>query len=90
MAPKHRRRRQRFSVSLHHRRRQPARRNNPTWVVALDCSASQGGAEGVTARMRSARHPVIARIEQDRVMLDPRTVPFDEGERLVRAVKAAL
>ena len=43
----------------------------PTWVVALDCSASQGGAEGVTARMRSARYPVIARIEQDRVMLDP-------------------
>ena len=42
------------------------------------------------ARLRNARNPVIARIEQDRVMLDPRTVPFDEGERLVRAVKAAL
>ncbi len=62
----------------------------PTWVVALDCSQSQGGAEGVMARLRTARTPIIARIDQDRVMLDPRTVPFDEGGALLRGVKAAL
>ena len=62
----------------------------PTWVVALDCSHSKGGAEGVMARLRTARTPIVARIEQDRVMLDPRTVPFDEGGALLRGVKAAL
>ena len=62
----------------------------PTWVVALDCTQSQGGAEGVMARLRTARTPIIARIDQDRVILDPRTVPFDEGGALLRGVKAAL
>ena len=62
----------------------------PTWVVALNCSDALGGAEGVMARLRSARQPIIARIEQDRVMLDPRTVPFDEGGALLRGVREAL
>ena len=62
----------------------------PTWVVALDCTQSQGGPEGVMARLRTARTPIIARIDQDRVMLDPRTVPFDEGGALLRGVKNAL
>ena len=42
------------------------------------------------ARLRTARTPIIARIDQDRVMLDPRTVSFDEGGALLRGVKNAL
>ena len=62
----------------------------PTWLVALDCREAQGGPEGVMARLRESRTPIIARIDQDRVLLDPRTVPFDEEEPLLRGVKAAL
>ena len=62
----------------------------PTCVVALNCSEAQGGPEGVMSRLRESRPPIIARIEQNRVMLDPRTVPFDEEDSLLRGVKAAL
>ena len=42
----------------------------PSWVLALSCEAFPHGAEGVTERLRQADPPVIARIENDRVLLD--------------------
>ena len=62
----------------------------PTWLVALDCPQASGGAQAMMARLRAARPPIIARIEQDRVLLDPRTVPFDEEELLLRGVRDVL
>ena len=45
-----------------------------------------GGADAFTAGLRAADPPIVARIERDRVLLDPRTVePADD-----RAVEAAL
>jgi len=41
-------------------------------------------------RLRLQSPPVIARIEDDRVVLDPRTVLPDEDERLLQAVIAAV
>jgi len=44
----------------------------------------------VTARLRAADPPVIARIADDRVVLDPRTIFPHQIEQVARAVRAAL
>ena len=52
-----------------------------TWVVALEASGPAGGAEGLAARLRAAPVPVLARVRDGRVLLDPRTLrPGDEAE----------
>jgi len=58
----------------------------PTFVLALP----PGDADALAARLRRGDPPVVARIEEDRVVLDPRTVMPDEDEALVRAVRAAI
>ncbi|MGC4000388.1 MAG: L-seryl-tRNA(Sec) selenium transferase [Anaeromyxobacter sp.] len=58
----------------------------PTSLVTLPA----GRAEAQLARLRQAQPPVIARIEDDRVVLDPRTVLPGEDEAVLRAVRAAL
>ena len=62
----------------------------PTWVLALSAEAIPGGADGLAKRLRDTDPPVIARIEGDRVLLDPRTVLPEEEEPLLRGVKAAV
>jgi L-seryl-tRNA(Ser) seleniumtransferase len=57
-----------------------------TFVLALP----PGEADALAARLRQADPPVVARIEQDRVVLDPRTVMPDEDEAVVRAVRGAI
>ena len=55
----------------------------PTWALALACDGGQRHAEQVMERLRRGDPPVVARIEEGRVMLDPRTVlPEDEGGML--------
>ncbi|MCY4366912.1 MAG: L-seryl-tRNA(Sec) selenium transferase [Chloroflexi bacterium] len=52
----------------------------PTRALSLDCSSIGRGAEGVMQRLRRSNPPVIARIEDNQVLLDPRTVlPEQEG-----------
>jgi L-seryl-tRNA(Ser) seleniumtransferase len=46
-------------------------------------------ADGLAARLRAADPPVIGRIEDDRLLLDPRTLAEDEVELVARAVSAA-
>ena len=58
----------------------------PTFVLALP----EGDADGFAARLRRADPPVIARIEDWRVVLDPRTVMPEEDEAVVRAVRGVL
>jgi L-seryl-tRNA(Ser) seleniumtransferase len=62
----------------------------PSWVLSLNCRAASGGPEGVMERLRQEDTPVIARIEEDRVLLDPRTVLPEEDEVLLQGVRAAL
>ncbi|MCS7207242.1 MAG: L-seryl-tRNA(Sec) selenium transferase [Dehalococcoidia bacterium] len=62
----------------------------PTWLVALSAEAIPGGAQELARRLRHQRPPVIARIQNERVVLDPRTVLPDEEEALVRAVRTVL
>ena len=62
----------------------------PSWVLALSCVGFPRGAEQITERLRQADSPVMARIENDRVLLDPRTVAEEEETELLVAVKQAM
>ena len=44
----------------------------------------------LAGRLRGAAPPIVARIADDRVVLDPRTILPDELETVARAVRAAL
>jgi L-seryl-tRNA(Ser) seleniumtransferase len=56
-------------------------------AVALEASADPAA---TAARLRQGDPPVIARIHEDRVLLDPRTLRDEEVEPLVVAVREAL
>ena len=58
----------------------------PTWLLSIETE----GAQGLAKRLRDADTPVIARIEDDRVLLDPRTVLPPEEDALMRSLKSAL
>jgi L-seryl-tRNA(Ser) seleniumtransferase len=58
----------------------------PTRALALMVPKPQA----YLARLRAAEPPVIARVEEGRVLLDPRTVMENEDEDLIAAVKASL
>jgi L-seryl-tRNA(Ser) seleniumtransferase len=58
----------------------------PTFVLALP----PGDADALASRLRRGESPVVGRIEEDRVVLDPRTVMPGEDEGLVAAVSAVL
>jgi len=62
----------------------------PTRLVALSASNIEGGATEVAARLRRNDPPVIARIDEEMLLLDPRTVLPDEDKALLKAVRAAL
>lgn len=62
----------------------------PSWVLALGCHGVPGGAEEVVGHMRRAEPPVVARIEDDRVLLDPRTVLPQEEEAVIGVLRQAL
>jgi L-seryl-tRNA(Ser) seleniumtransferase len=58
----------------------------PTRLVALRVSAPNAFA----ARLRAQDPAVVARVADDRVLLDPRTVAPEEAADLLRAVENAL
>jgi L-seryl-tRNA(Ser) seleniumtransferase len=57
----------------------------PTWVLALQARSP----DRLAAQLRAGEHPVIARVEQDQVLLDPRTVLAGQDEPLLAGVKSA-
>jgi len=59
-----------------------------TWLVRLN--PRDLTPDALSARLRSSAPPIIARIADDRVVLDPRTIFPDELESVARAVWAAL
>jgi L-seryl-tRNA(Ser) seleniumtransferase len=58
----------------------------PTQLVALTTSSPDAAA----AHLRSGEPPVIARIEEDRLVLDPRTVLPEQEAALYQAVASAI
>ena len=63
----------------------------PTWALFLDASAPAmahlGGAEGIMRRLRQGRPPVVARVEDERVLFDPRTVAPEEDAGLLAVLQ---
>jgi L-seryl-tRNA(Ser) seleniumtransferase len=63
----------------------------PTRALTVPAAlCGPGGPEGLAKRMRAGSPPVVTRIEDDRVYLDPRTVLPEDDEELAAALKAAL
>ena len=61
----------------------------PTWLLSLPAEKLPGGATALARRLREHRPPVVGRITEERVVLDPRTVLPTEEETLLAAVEAA-
>ncbi len=59
------------------------------WSWGLALSSEELPASTLMARLRAAPVPVIGRIEEDRVVLDLRTVAFDEEADLIQAIGSA-
>ena len=62
----------------------------PTWLLSIGAQGTTEGAQGLAQRLREADTPVIARIEDDRVLLDPRTVLPTEEDALLASLKSTL
>ncbi len=62
----------------------------PTWLLTIDAADAPGGATALAARLRASDPPVVARIEDDRVVIDPRTVLSGQEEPLARALRSAV
>lgn len=58
----------------------------PSWAIAIDCADLEGGADSMAKRLRECDPPVIGRIEEERILLDPRTVLPEEEDSLLRIV----
>jgi L-seryl-tRNA(Ser) seleniumtransferase len=58
----------------------------PTRLLALRVPSP----DKLAARLRSGNPPVVARIETERLLLDPRTVLPDQDESLLKALRSAL
>ena len=60
----------------------------PTTVLVI--APRRAGAAGLLRRLREQEPPVIGRIQDERVLLDPRTVLPDEDDVLIEAVRRAV
>jgi L-seryl-tRNA(Ser) seleniumtransferase len=60
----------------------------PTTLVAID--AGELGADGLALRLRLGSPAIVARVSNDRVLLDPRTLPEDCFSTVAQAIESAL
>ena len=60
----------------------------PTFLVAIDPGAA--GADALALRLRTGAPPVVARVGDGKLLLDPRTLRDDDLPRVARAVELAL
>ena len=58
----------------------------PTWVIAIECH----GVAAVERKLRTGDPAVVARVENDRLILDLRTVRAEEEAELTRALDTCL
>ena len=62
----------------------------PSWVLAIHCHVTPGGPDAVLARLRQGETPVVARILDGQVLLDPRTVLPEEEPDLIKCLRTAV
>jgi L-seryl-tRNA(Ser) seleniumtransferase len=58
-----------------------------TWVIAV--ASKSASAESILTALRKSRPPIIARISEDRVLIDLRTVAPEEESLVERALSEA-
>ena len=61
-----------------------------SWALSIPGGSVSGGATGLAARLRGQSPPVVARIENERVLMDPRTVLPEQDGQLMAAIQTAL
>ena len=61
-----------------------------TWLVRVTPDPRHLTPDTLSARLRAGDPPIVARIGDDRVLLDPRTIFPDQVETVARAVRSAL
>lgn len=57
-----------------------------TTLLSIDCTNIHGGAETISSRLRQSDPPIISRIENECVLLDPRTVLPTEHETVLKSL----
>ncbi len=62
----------------------------PTTLLSIDTRGLDGGAEALISRLRNGAPPVVGRVVDECVLLDPRTVMPEEDEDLIRVIKKAM
>jgi L-seryl-tRNA(Ser) seleniumtransferase len=62
----------------------------PSQLVRVDPSSVAGGADELARRLRTGAIAIMARIEAEHILLDPRTIPPSRDAEVAGAVKAAL
>ena len=62
----------------------------PTWVVSISPGTARGSAKNIAARLRTSIPSVIARVADECVLLDPRTVLPEENQALIKSVKRVI
>ena len=58
----------------------------PTSLLSIDATEMPGGANALAANLRRGDPPIIGRIDAERVLLDPRTVPQHLDDVMVRGI----
>ena len=61
----------------------------PTWLLAISGNRNKYSAAEIAKRLRRSDYPVIARIESDLVLLDPRTVLPEEEVVFLETLRVA-
>jgi L-seryl-tRNA(Ser) seleniumtransferase len=62
----------------------------PSWLISIDTSMAKGGAELLLTRLRQSDPPIIARIDNEQVILDPRTVSPSDDEKIFDTLNTLL
>lgn len=62
----------------------------PTWLLSIPCEIGGSTALRLATQLRENQPPVIARVQDDSLLLDPRTVLPKEEDVLINAVKQVI